>query len=89
LPPTSDVDLLCDCQGIIHFNAKIPTGALDLSVTEKQLYRSQIARAPIDQRRLGSAKRVSAEDVRVKTNPSNPRRNKPSILSGCHAMVSA
>ena len=59
----SHVDLLCDCQGIIHFNAKIPNGAFDLFVTKKQLYRSQIARASIDQRRLGSAKRMSAKDV--------------------------
>jgi hypothetical protein len=63
LPQSHNVDLLCDCQGIIHFNAKIPNGAFDLFVTKTQLYRSQIARASIDQRRLGSAKRMSAKDV--------------------------
>jgi hypothetical protein len=36
----SDVDLLCNCQGIIHFNAEITNRALDLSVTKKQLHGS-------------------------------------------------
>ena len=48
------------------------TVTLDLSMTEKQLYGSQIAGASIDQRRLGSAKRMSAEEVRIQTNASNP-----------------
>jgi hypothetical protein len=31
----------------------------------KQLHGSQIARAAVDQRRLGSAKRMGAEDMRI------------------------
>ncbi len=84
----SDVDLLCNCQGIIHFNAEITNCALDLSVTKKQLHDSQIARASIDQCSLGSAKRMSGKDMRVQSNTSNPFRNEPSILSGCQAAVS-
>jgi len=56
LPPLSDVNLLCNCQSIIHFNAEITGGAFNLSVTKKQLYGSQITRASINQCRLGSAK---------------------------------
>lgn len=63
LPPISDVNLLCNGQGIVDFNTQIPNRALDLSVTKKQLYGSQIAGASIDQRRLGTAKRMSAEDM--------------------------
>ena len=62
---TSDVDLLCDCQGIINFNTKIPNSAFDLFVTKKQLYCSQIACASIDQRRLSSAKRMSTKGVGI------------------------
>jgi hypothetical protein len=40
LPPISDVDLLRNREGIVHFNAQIPNGAFDLFVTEKQLYGS-------------------------------------------------
>ena len=50
---------------VIYLDAKVANRALDLAVPKKQLHRSQIARAAVDQRRLGSAKRVGAEDVRV------------------------
>ena len=56
LPPMSDVDLLGNGKCIIHLDAKVSNRAFDLAVAKKQLYGSQIARAPVDQRRLGSAK---------------------------------
>jgi hypothetical protein len=65
LPLISDVDLLSDRQGIIHLDAKVANRALDLSVPEEQLDGSQITGAAVDQRRLGSAKRMGAEDMRV------------------------
>ena len=34
----SDINLLGNSQGIVYLDPKIPDGALDLSVTKKQLY---------------------------------------------------
>lgn len=42
------VDLLSYCDGIIHLDAKVSHGALDLGVTEQQLNSPQIAGAPVD-----------------------------------------
>jgi hypothetical protein len=83
----SDVNLLGNGQGIDYLDAQIPNGTLDLPVTQKQLHGSQIARAAVDQRRFGSAKRVCAEDVWIEANASDPFRHEPSILSGGHAPV--
>ena len=65
LPLISDVDLLRNRKGVIHLDAKVANRALDFSMPEEQLDGSQITGAAVDQRRLGSAKRVGAEDVRV------------------------
>jgi hypothetical protein len=61
LPLISDVDLLGNCECVIHLDAKIANRALDLAV----LYGAQIARSTVDQRRLGSAQRMSSEEMRV------------------------
>lgn len=54
-PPTSDINLLSECDGIVDFDAKVSNGALDLGVTEQQLHRPQVTRPSVDQRRLGPA----------------------------------
>jgi hypothetical protein len=89
LPQISDVNLLSDSQGIIHFDAEIPYRALDLSVAEKQLYGSQIPGSTIDQRSLGPSKGVGAEHVSVQADTSDPTRYKTSILPRCYCTVSA
>ena len=66
--PMSEVDLLCNCQRIIHFYAKITNRAFVLPVTEKQLYCSQITDTSLDQCRFGTSKRMSPKDLRVQTN---------------------
>src|SRR6478735_5039444 len=58
LPPVSDIDLLGNREGIVHLDTEIPDGAFDLSVPQEQLHGPQIARAAIDQRCLGSTKRM-------------------------------
>jgi hypothetical protein len=67
LTGVSDVNLLGNGKGIVCLDTQIPNGALDLPMTEKQLHRSQITRAAVDQRRFGSAKRVRAKDAWVQT----------------------
>lgn len=71
-PGSSDVNLLSDFEGIIHFNAKISDGALDLRVAERELDRAQVARALVDQRCLRPTKRVSAIYSRVEPNAGKP-----------------
>jgi hypothetical protein len=54
-PGTSDVDFLGDLKRVIDLNAEVAYSAFDPRVAEPQLDRTQIARAPIDQGRLGSS----------------------------------
>jgi hypothetical protein len=81
VPLISDVNLLGNSEGVVYLNAQVPNGALNLSVTKKQLNCSQITSAPIDQRCFGSTKRMRAEDVWVQTNASDPLGYQPSIVS--------
>ena len=57
-PGRSNVHLLRNGNGIIHLDAEVSHGALDLGVAEKQLDGPQIARASVDQCCLGSAQRM-------------------------------
>lgn len=47
-PERSDVDLLCDGEGVVHSNAEIPDGALYLGVTKQKLDGAQIPGAAVD-----------------------------------------
>ena len=64
-PGNSDVYLFSNCKSVVHLDAEISNGAFDFSVPKKELNGSQIAGAPVDQRRLGSTKRMRTEDMRV------------------------
>ncbi|KUO67922.1 MAG: hypothetical protein APF80_02180 [Alphaproteobacteria bacterium BRH_c36] len=48
----SDVDLLGDLDGVIHFDAQVANGACDFRVAEQKLDRPQISSAAVDQNRL-------------------------------------
>jgi hypothetical protein len=37
-PGSSDVDFLCDLDGVINFDTEVANGTFDLGVAEKQLY---------------------------------------------------
>lgn len=50
----SNLRLLGDLQGVIHLNAEVSHGRLQLGVSEQQLHRPKVLGAPIDQRRLGA-----------------------------------
>ena len=54
-------------------------------MAKQKLYRSQIARAPIDQRCLGAAQGMGAVRVWIKPNGDKPLRQKARILAGGHA----
>ena len=53
--PSSEVSLLGQDQGVVHLDAEVADGALQLRVAEQELARTQIARALVDQRNLGPA----------------------------------
>ena len=74
LPPKSDVDLFCYREGVIDLDAEISNGALDLNMSQKELYGSQLAGSAIDQGRLGPAKGMRPEQVRVRSDVSDPMR---------------
>src|SRR5260370_5269891 len=48
-PGTSDINLFCYCQSIIHFNAEISDRAFALGVAKQKLDSPKIARAPVNQ----------------------------------------
>ena len=45
----SEVDLLGDLQGIVHFDSKVADGALQLPMTQQQLARSEVASLLVDE----------------------------------------
>ena len=55
-PGNSDINLFRYGKGIIDLDAEIPDGALNFRMAEQELHRPQVARAPVDQGRLGSPK---------------------------------
>ena len=61
LPPTSDIDLLGNREGIIYLDAQVSDSALDLGMAEQELDRTQVSSSAINQRRLGSPQRVRPE----------------------------
>jgi len=54
-PDSSDVDLLGYGKSVIDLNTKVAHRALDLFMPQQELYCSQIASAPVNEGRLGSA----------------------------------
>ena len=50
----SDLDPLCDFEGIVDLDAKVADGTFDAGVAEQKLHRTQVPRAAVDQGRFGS-----------------------------------
>ena len=71
-PNGSDIDLFGNGQGIVYLDAEIPHCAFNLGVTKEKLHGSKVAGAALDQRCLGSAKRMGAVHVGVKVNAGEP-----------------
>lgn len=62
--------LLCLCllgqfQGVVDFDAQVANGAVELGVSKQKLYRSEILRTPIDERRLGAPQRMRSIGRRI------------------------
>ena len=64
-PTSPDINLFGYCQRVIDLNAEIADRALDLGVPEQELHGSQVAGAPIDQRRLRAPQRMRTEQRRI------------------------
>jgi hypothetical protein len=65
LPVCSDFDLLRYGESVVNIDAQISHRALNLRVPKKELDRTQIACAAVDQRCLCPPKRVRAVDMWV------------------------
>ena len=74
-PGISDINLFCYRKRIVYLDPEVSHGALDLRVAKQELDSTQIARSPIDQRRLGSAERMGAKELRVQADAGNPLGN--------------
>lgn len=61
-PLRSDVDFLCNGNCVIDLDTEVSHGAFHLGVAKQELDRTQIARAPVNQRGLRSSQRVRAEE---------------------------
>jgi hypothetical protein len=68
-----------------YLNAKMSDSTLDLRVPKKELHGSQVAGSAVDQGRLGPAKGMRSEQVRVQSDVGDPGRWKAGMLAGCHA----
>src|SRR6267154_5820752 len=86
-PGISDINLFRYCQGVIDLDAEIPHRAFDLGVPEQKLDSPEVARPPIDQRRLCASQRVCPEQPRVQPDAPDPLGDEAGILAGCHIAV--
>ncbi len=77
----SDFSLLRDLQGVIHLDAEVTHGGLELEVTQKQLHGARVLRSPIDERRLGPPPRVRAVLSRVKAKFLDPAFEDSGVLT--------
>ena len=66
---TSDINLFCYCQSIIHFDAEISDHAFDLGVAKQKLDSPKIARAPVNQSSLRASERVCSKSLGQSSNP--------------------
>jgi hypothetical protein len=64
----SDFNLFRYGESIIDIDVQISNCAFDLGMNEQELYRSQIARPPVDQGCFGPPQRMRAVHVWVKPN---------------------
>jgi len=84
LPPTGvawlHFGLFRHFKGVVNLNAEIAHSAFQFCVAEQQLYRPQILRSPINQRRLRPSKRVSTVTCGIQSQLSDPRIDDPGIL---------
>ena len=55
LPRDSHVNLFRYGESVVDFDTKIPDGAFDLGMAQKELHRSEISGTAVDQGRFGSS----------------------------------
>jgi len=76
----SDVGLLSNLDGIIHFYAEVAHGALDLGVPKQELHRAQVSSPAINQHRLRAPQRVGTELGRIESDAGDPLMDKARVL---------
>lgn len=74
-----DFSLVGHLERVIHFDPKIPDGALELRVPEEQLHGTKVLRAAIDQGGLGASQRVGPVGGGIETDLSDPPADNSSI----------
>jgi len=79
-PGSSDINVFSNFKGIVNFYAQTSDGALDLGVTEQQLYRAQVSGPLVYQCRLGSSDRVRTIQAAIQTDALQPVTQQPRVL---------
>lgn len=77
-----DIDLLRHRQRIIDLGPEVTHRALEIGVTEQQLYGSEVFCASVDKHCFGASQRVRSVGARVQADRSNPVIDDSRILPG-------
>jgi hypothetical protein len=72
--------VLSEGERVLNVHAEIARRALDLSVTQQQLHRPQVAGGLVDDRGLGPTERVRAIIFAPQSDRSHPLVDQPGIL---------
>lgn len=74
----------CQCESILHIDAKITDRALDLRVSKEDLDSAEISRRLVDDRCLCSPQRMGAVILAGQADPYDPFVNQTCILSSAY-----
>src|SRR5688572_876008 len=78
----SNVCPLRQSQSVVHIDAKVSNGVLDVGVPEQDLHGPQVSGRFVNERRLCSPHRMRAIFAAIQANRRDPFVNKPSVLPG-------
>jgi hypothetical protein len=81
-PTCSDLGVLGKRKCVFHVDPKVADGIIDLAMAEEDLDSTKVASRPIDDRRLGTPKRVGAILTSYQTHSRYLFIHEASILAG-------
>ncbi len=78
--PQLDLRLFCHFERVVDLDAKVSHRALKLGMTEQQLHRPEVLRAPIDQGGFGASDRMRSIGRWIKPEFGDPAFQNPGVL---------
>ena len=80
-PHRSELNLLRDREGVVHLDAQVSDGTLQLAMAEKQLTGPEVAGLLVEQRNLGATKAVGAVSRGLQLDQPNPAIDQARVLA--------